>query len=254
MSEQPYSNDNNTDTEQDNGEDQDDQDDGEQDGEPMVIREQDRFLPIANIMRIMRKVLPKNSKISKDAKECVQECVSEFISFITSEASEKCKREKRKTINGDDILFAMASLGFDNYVEPMRIYLTKYRDHQLAKRGPKREGEPADSTPVGSTSNGNGQHTQTTTATTAQTQVLYPQLGVPGTVQYYYSAGTSLPGQLIQGIQLIPPGLTPQNVALQQALMAQQPQMALQPNPAYVFPMQTFSPTPADQMQNEEHT
>ena len=29
--------------------------------------------------------LPANGKIAKDAKETVQECVSEFISFITSE-------------------------------------------------------------------------------------------------------------------------------------------------------------------------
>lgn len=48
-------------------------------------REQDRFLPIANISRIMKKALPSNAKIAKDAKETVQECVSEFISFITSE-------------------------------------------------------------------------------------------------------------------------------------------------------------------------
>lgn len=48
-------------------------------------REQDRFLPIANISRIMKKQLPGNAKIAKDAKETVQECVSEFISFITSE-------------------------------------------------------------------------------------------------------------------------------------------------------------------------
>ena len=48
-------------------------------------REQDRFLPIANVSRIMKKALPVNAKISKDAKETVQECVSEFISFITSE-------------------------------------------------------------------------------------------------------------------------------------------------------------------------
>lgn len=48
-------------------------------------REQDRFLPIANIGRIMRKAVPENGKIAKDAKESVQECVSEFISFITSE-------------------------------------------------------------------------------------------------------------------------------------------------------------------------
>lgn len=48
-------------------------------------REQDRFLPVANISRIMKKALPNNAKIAKDAKETVQECVSEFISFITSE-------------------------------------------------------------------------------------------------------------------------------------------------------------------------
>lgn len=48
-------------------------------------REHERFLPVANIGRIMKKGLPSNAKITKDAKETVQECVSEFISFITSE-------------------------------------------------------------------------------------------------------------------------------------------------------------------------
>lgn len=67
-------------------------------------------------------------QIAKDARECVQECVSEFISFITSEASERCHQEKRKTINGEDILFAMSTLGFDNYVEPLKTYLQKYRE------------------------------------------------------------------------------------------------------------------------------
>ena len=75
------------------------------------LREQDRFLPIANVGRVMKRALPANAKISKDAKETMQECVSEFISFITGEASDKCAREKRKTINGDDILWAMSTLG-----------------------------------------------------------------------------------------------------------------------------------------------
>ena len=43
-------------------------------------------------------------------------------------ASDKCIAEKRKTITGDDILFAMATLGFDNYVEPLKLYLQKYRE------------------------------------------------------------------------------------------------------------------------------
>jgi len=90
-------------------------------------REQDRFLPIANVSRIMKASVPPTAKIAKDAKECVQECVSEFISFITSEAAEKCQLEKRKTIGGEDILYAMSTLGFDMYAETLKIHLAKLR-------------------------------------------------------------------------------------------------------------------------------
>jgi histone H3/H4 len=83
---------------------------------------------IANISRIMKKGLPMSAKIAKDSKECVQECISEFLSFVTSEASDKCQREKRKTINGDDLLWAMSTLGFEDYVEPLKVYLAKYRE------------------------------------------------------------------------------------------------------------------------------
>ena len=82
---------------------------------------------IANVSRIMKGAVPGTAKISKEAKECVQECVSEFISFITSEAAEKCQMEKRKTIGGEDILYAMVTLGFENYAEALKIYLAKLR-------------------------------------------------------------------------------------------------------------------------------
>mmetsp|Transcript_11669 Transcript_11669/g.37047 ORF Transcript_11669/g.37047 Transcript_11669/m.37047 type:complete len:185 (-) Transcript_11669:827-1381(-) len=123
---------------------------GSNEGRDGSVREQDRFLPIANISRIMKKALPANAKIAKDAKETVQECVSEFISFITSEASDKCQREKRKTINGDDLLWSMSTLGFEDYVEPLKIYLRKYRETEgekanLAKQG----GEGGASQPSG---------------------------------------------------------------------------------------------------------
>lgn len=45
------------------------------------------FAPVA---RIMKNALPENAKIAKEAKECMQECVSEFISFITSEGQASC--------------------------------------------------------------------------------------------------------------------------------------------------------------------
>jgi len=79
------------------------------------------------------------------AKEFVQKCVSEFISFITSEASQKCAREKRKTVNGSDLIWALSILGvfryvddhlpfsssnfvgFDTYVRNLNVYLHNLR-------------------------------------------------------------------------------------------------------------------------------
>ncbi|QDS68058.1 hypothetical protein FKW77_009796 [Venturia effusa] len=121
-------------TEQGTGQGPMDPSDTQGQGTEVEVKEQDRWLPIANVARIMKSALPENAKIAKEAKECMQECVSEFISFITSEASEKCQQEKRKTVNGEDILFAMTSLGFENYSEALKIYLARYRETLLASQ------------------------------------------------------------------------------------------------------------------------
>ncbi|KAG8372961.1 hypothetical protein BUALT_Bualt12G0121500 [Buddleja alternifolia] len=93
-----------------------------------TAKEQERLLPIANVGRIMKQILPSNAKISKEAKETMQECVSEFIGFVTGEASEKCRKERRKTVNGDDVCWALGTLGFDEYAGPLKRYLDRYRD------------------------------------------------------------------------------------------------------------------------------
>lgn len=84
-------------------------------------------LPISNISRLMKKALPKQAKISSASKELIQACCIEFISFLTSEANDRCLQEKRKTINGDDILYAMKTLGFEDFEVVCRIWLSRYR-------------------------------------------------------------------------------------------------------------------------------
>ncbi|CAI9767803.1 unnamed protein product [Fraxinus pennsylvanica] len=92
------------------------------------IKDHDHLLPTGNIGRIMKKILPSNAKISKEAKETMQECASEFISFVTGEASDRCHKEKRKTVNGDDVCWALGSLGFDYYAESLNMLLCRYRE------------------------------------------------------------------------------------------------------------------------------
>lgn len=99
--------------------------------------EQDKLLPVANVGRIMKRVLPPNAKISKEAKETIQECASEFISFVTGEASDKCQKENRKTVNGDDICWALGSLGFDEYSQAIARYLHKHREYERERASAK---------------------------------------------------------------------------------------------------------------------
>jgi nuclear transcription Y subunit beta len=103
----------------------------------------------------MKRILPNSAKMTKEAKAAIQEATSEFIAFVTSEASERLVEDKRKTITGDDgqplsssesflfscpfllslfsmfflaVIESMKSLGFDAYVSFLQIYLQKYRE------------------------------------------------------------------------------------------------------------------------------
>ncbi|EYU44051.1 hypothetical protein MIMGU_mgv1a019919mg, partial [Erythranthe guttata] len=94
--------------------------------------EVDLYMSMTNIVRVLRRMLPPHATISDYAKEIIQECgvtecVSEFISFVASEANEKAHHEYNKTIHPEDVIAAMASLGFDDYVEPLTVFLNKYR-------------------------------------------------------------------------------------------------------------------------------
>jgi len=43
-------------------------------------------------------------------------------------AVDRCQQEKRKTVNGEDIVWAFEALGFDQYSHLMKIYLQRYKD------------------------------------------------------------------------------------------------------------------------------
>ncbi|KAE8702044.1 Nuclear transcription factor Y subunit B-6 [Hibiscus syriacus] len=106
---------------------------------PPEAREQDHFMPIANVIGIMRRVLPPLAKISDGGNETVQECVSELISFITGEANGRCQREQLKTVAAEDVLWAIGKLGFDDYVEQLTVFLNRYSEAENDKTSLRNE-------------------------------------------------------------------------------------------------------------------
>ncbi|CAF2636864.1 unnamed protein product [Rotaria sp. Silwood2] len=198
------------------------------------LREQDRFLPIANVAKIMKKGVPEKGKIAKDAKETIQECVSEFISFITSEASDRCLQEKRKTINGEDIILAMLTLGFDSYVEPLRTFLTKVRDASKYDRTMTMGGELADDLRI-----------QVAQAQVNQTSIPMVQAQVATTVQVQpqtTATSASLSAQTIAAKPAVaaanPNGLEPYGHSVRVVTCIRNDQPGENPN--YVYTIQPY--------------
>ncbi|KAK1379182.1 Nuclear transcription factor Y subunit B-6 [Heracleum sosnowskyi] len=151
-----------------------------------MVREQDRYMPIANVIRLMRRIMPGHAKISDDAKETIQECVSEFISFITSEANMRCHQEHRKTITAEDVLWAMNNLGFDDYIEPLTFYLNRMREIESGERGPFR-GDPLLRRSIEAGAMG-------VAPAFTPTYYMVPRSGIPGFMTMAQNAGSSTSG------------------------------------------------------------
>nr|AEG76898.1 putative transcription factor H2A superfamily protein [Linum usitatissimum] len=105
-------------------------------------RPQDEYIPLATITRVMRSILPPRTKISEEVKETIQKAVSEYISIVTVEANEHCRHDQRRTVTAEDVLWAMDRLGFDNYVETLSLYLTRYRESEGHPSAPSRDPNP----------------------------------------------------------------------------------------------------------------
>ncbi|GAB2225952.1 hypothetical protein Droror1_Dr00021733, partial [Drosera rotundifolia] len=58
----------------------------------------------------------------------LKKCVTEYITFFTGEANDHCRNEERRTITAMDGIWAMTKLGFDDYVQPLMLYLHRYRE------------------------------------------------------------------------------------------------------------------------------
>ncbi|KAL6909638.1 hypothetical protein ACP4OV_001297 [Aristida adscensionis] len=108
-----------------------------------------KTIPTAILNRIMRQALPPRAKVAGDAKESMDRCVAEFAAVVMSTAVQVAREERRVTVTGEDVVAAMGSLGFDDYVGPLAAYLRRYRELRgaPAPRG-RRAAEPVATVPA----------------------------------------------------------------------------------------------------------
>ncbi|KAJ1280803.1 hypothetical protein BS78_04G261000 [Paspalum vaginatum] len=92
-------------------------------------------LPMANLVRLMRQVIPKGVKISTRAKQLTHDCAVEFVGFVAGEASAQAAAQHRRTIAPEDFTCSFRALGFDDYVDPMTTYIHRYREQHHRAAG-----------------------------------------------------------------------------------------------------------------------
>lgn len=89
----------------------------------------DPFLPITNVVNVMKECLPGNMKITKEAKDLMLECITELICFVAFDAQKHSITQRRKTITGADVVQSVQALGFSRF----HGFLTEYH-HALTKK------------------------------------------------------------------------------------------------------------------------
>merc|ERR1712194_430107 len=77
------------------------------------------------------------AKISNDAKRLVQECATEFICFIMSEANSQAREAGRTSVSGQQIINACESMGMDEMVLPMSLALPDLQPRKRKRNKPR---------------------------------------------------------------------------------------------------------------------
>jgi len=102
-------------------------------------------LPISTVSRIVKSSLPNNAKLAKEASEALSECAVEFISFITSEASDVARGLGHRTIGEVELIKAAKNLGFNLFVPLMEALHKKASEKGKDKsKGKSKAGKKKD--------------------------------------------------------------------------------------------------------------
>ena len=84
------------------------------------------YLPLHNVMSIVRAVVPRTVRFSKQFQILISKCIAEFIHLIAVKV--RTDLRQKKTITDEDLLHCMESLGINQYSTYLRVFLSDYRE------------------------------------------------------------------------------------------------------------------------------
>lgn len=68
---------------------------------------------------------PEEIKVDREVVELMQEMVTEFVCFVTSDMAEEVIKEGRKALKGQDLVESLNKLGFPQFGNVLEVMLPK---------------------------------------------------------------------------------------------------------------------------------
>ncbi|KAK3863998.1 hypothetical protein Pcinc_030260 [Petrolisthes cinctipes] len=103
----------------------------------MAERPEDLNLPNAVITRIIKDSLPEGVAIAKEARSAIAKAASVFVLFTTSSANNLAQKNKKKTVNAQDVFNALKEMEFEKFIEPLQESLEVHKKTQQSKKEQK---------------------------------------------------------------------------------------------------------------------
>ncbi|KAF2360601.1 Transcription factor CBF/NF-Y/archaeal histone domain [Trinorchestia longiramus] len=85
-------------------------------------------------MRLIKDSLPPGALVSKEARSAIARAASVFVLYATSTANALAQANKKKTLQGQDVLDAMKEMDFEQFVEPLTECLEAFKKSQQSKK------------------------------------------------------------------------------------------------------------------------
>ncbi|KAI3630680.1 hypothetical protein MIR68_012115 [Amoeboaphelidium protococcarum] len=100
---------------------------------------EDLSLPKATISKLIADYLPDGVKCSQEARDVIQDCLTEFIHLLTTQANDVCSKSTKKVILPQHITEALEQLGFGTFNQELESLLDEHKKEAKAK-GERRKG------------------------------------------------------------------------------------------------------------------
>lgn len=93
----------------------------------------DLSLPKATVQKIITEIIPSDLTFSRDTRDSLIECCVEFIMILSTESNDIAEKESKKTIASEHVLKALETLGFYDYIDPIKEVIQEHKASQKVR-------------------------------------------------------------------------------------------------------------------------